>query len=159
MLNGPSGSRHRSLPLPSYDSNPTSLKKPYRCVPSVTGLGDAGPFTYCRRPFCERGASFCQRIFPVLRSRQITSNWSLACAVTKIRSAVKTGDECPGGSAVFQRTFLLGPKVSGMPVVVDTPLPFGPRNWDQSSAKVVVIRNEAIMRATKVRERFRFIMR
>ena len=34
----------------------------------------------------------------------------------------------------FQRTFLLGPKVSGTPVVAETPLPLGPRNCDQSSA-------------------------
>jgi hypothetical protein len=54
---------------------------------------------------------------------------------------------------------LLGLKVSGTPVVVDTPVPFGPRNCVQSSAKVFVIENEAIMRATRASNRFRFIVR
>jgi hypothetical protein len=54
-------------------------------------------------------------------------------AVTKIRSRVNTGDEWPGGSAVFQTTFFAGPNSTGNPVVAETPLPLGPRNCDQSS--------------------------
>lgn len=44
-----------------------------------------------------------------------------------------------------------------MPVVVDTPVPFGPRNCDQSS-DAMVIENEMIMRA-RIKDRFRFIVR
>jgi len=51
---------------------------------------------------------------------------------------VSTGDEWPGGSAVFQITFLLGPNSSGSPVDAETPLPFGPRNCGQSSVTAVV---------------------
>src|SRR5918992_3458471 len=58
----------------------------------------------------------------------------LSKAVTKIRSRVSTGDECPGGRAVFQTTFFSGPNSSGRPVDTETPLPFGPRNCTQSSA-------------------------
>src|SRR6185503_4830103 len=117
---------------------PKSWKKTYTFVPSVTGLGDAGPFTFCKRPACARGASFCQRIFPVCRSREITNSFSLSCAVTKIRSCVNTGDEWPGGSGVFQTTFLFGPNSEGKPLVSETPVPFGPRNCDHSSlAKLV----------------------
>src|SRR5215831_10466491 len=54
----------------------------------------------------------------------------------KMRSRVRTGEECPGGSAVFQITFCLGPNSVGRPLVVDTPVPFGPRNCDQSSESV-----------------------
>src|ERR1041384_227887 len=52
----------------------------------------------------------------------------------KIRSRERTGEECPGGSGVFQITFLSGPNSVGSPVLVDTPVPFGPRNCSQSSA-------------------------
>src|SRR4051794_28559381 len=41
---------------------------------------------------------------------------------------VSTGEEWPGGSGVFQRTFFSGPKLTGRPVASDTPVPFGPRN-------------------------------
>src|SRR5215813_4224898 len=54
----------------------------------------------------------------------------------KMRSRVRIGEECPGGSAVFQITFCLGPNSVGRPLVVDTPVPFGPRNCDQSSESV-----------------------
>ena len=54
-----------------------------------------------------------------------------------MRSRVKTGDECPRGSSVFQTTFFLGPNSNGSPVEVETPLPFGPRNCVQSSASAV----------------------
>src|SRR5215208_267906 len=119
MLNGPSGSFQRSLPSRSYDSMPKSWKNTYTFEPSVTGLGDAGPFTFCKRPCCPRGASRCHKIFPVLRSRQITSSLSFVCAVTNSRSSVNTGEECPDGNAVFQMTFLEGPKASGKPVVAE----------------------------------------
>jgi hypothetical protein len=47
---------------------------------------------------------------------------------------VKTGEECPGGSAVFHFTFFSGPNSTGRFVALDTPVPFGPRNLDQFSA-------------------------
>jgi hypothetical protein len=40
----------------------------------------------------------------------------------------------PGGSAVFQITFVVGPNSVGRPVVSATPVPFGPRNCDHSEA-------------------------
>src|SRR6267142_661894 len=55
-----------------------------------------------------------------------------------MRFFVRTGDEWPGGSGVFQITFLLGPNSSGSPVDAETPVPFGPRNCDQSSAPALV---------------------
>src|ERR1700737_2793047 len=56
-----------------------------------------------------------------------------------MRLRVTTGEEWPGGSAVFQITFLLGPNSTGRPLVTETPLPFGPRNCDQSSATAFFI--------------------
>src|SRR5712692_10158371 len=51
-----------------------------------------------------------------------------------MRSAESTGDECPGGSAVRQMTFLAGPNSVGRPIVSETPEALGPRNWGQSAA-------------------------
>ena len=45
-----------------------------------------------------------------------------------MRDSLSTGEEWPGGSGVFQRTFFSGPKLTGRPVASDTPVPFGPRN-------------------------------
>ena len=38
-----------------------------------TGLGDAGPLTFCKRPLRDRGTSRSHRIFPDRRSRAMTS--------------------------------------------------------------------------------------
>jgi hypothetical protein len=67
-----------------------------------------------------------------------------------MRSFVSTGEECPGGSAVFQTTFLAGPNSSGIPVEAETPDPFGPRNIGQSSARAVVEASIAPQSATDV---------
>ena len=61
----------------------------------------------------------------------------------KMRFRVSTGDECPGGSVVFQTTFLSGPNSVGNPEVVDTPVPLGPRNCDQSSEAEIGVAKEA----------------
>src|SRR4029078_5966513 len=45
-----------------------------------------------------------------------------------MRDSPSTGEEWPGGSGVFQRTFFSGPKLTGRPVASETPVPFGPRN-------------------------------
>src|SRR6266496_5861875 len=76
--------------------------------------------------------------------------FSFENAVTKTRSRVSTGDEWPGGSAVFQITFLLGPNSSGSPVDAETPLPFGPRNCVHSSALALVQANDRINNARVV---------
>ena len=55
-----------------------------------------------------------------------------------MRSSVNTGEECPGGRAVFQTTFFAGPNSSGRLLVSAIPEPFGPRNWGQSSAAAIV---------------------
>src|SRR5215510_10248813 len=68
----------------------------------------------------------------------MTNSFSFVCAVTKMRSLVSTGDECPAGSSVFQTTFLAGPNSVGRPLVSETPLPFGPRNCDHSSEAAMV---------------------
>ena len=47
--------------------------------------------------------------------------------------SVSTGEECPCGTAVFQRTFFAGPNSAGRPVADEIPVPFGPLNRDQSS--------------------------
>src|SRR5260370_34591429 len=44
------------------------------------------------------------------------------------------GDEWPGGSGVFQITFLPGPTSNGSPVSDEVPSPEGPRNCGQSAA-------------------------
>src|SRR6266487_3931917 len=62
-----------------------------------------------------------------------------------MRLRVSTGEEWPGGSAVFQITFLFGPNSTGRPVVAETPLPFGPRNCGQSSATALVNRDDAVI--------------
>ena len=61
-----------------------------------------------------------------------------------MRLRVSTGDEWPGGSGVFQITFLLGPNSSGRPVDAETPVPFGPRNCDHSWATALVESSKAI---------------
>jgi len=71
---------------------------------------------------------------PLSRSRQIVSRLLPSNAVTKMRSLVKTGEECPPGNAVLQRMFFCGPKCSGRPLEGETPEPFGPRNCVQSAA-------------------------
>src|SRR3954464_12045806 len=70
-----------------------------------------------------------------------------------------TGDECPGGKSVFQITFLFGPNCAGNPVLSDTPVPFGPRNCDHSSASVGVKPNEAEAATMMVRAIFIFRLR
>src|SRR5436853_1984573 len=50
-----------------------------------------------------------------------------------MRVGVSTGDEWPGGSAVFQTTFLSLPNSVGRLVEVESPEPLGPRKRDQSS--------------------------
>src|ERR1041385_4265023 len=127
---------------------PKSWKNTYTLVPSVTGLGDAGPLTFCKRPSCARGTSRCQRIFPVCRSRQMTNSFSFVCAVTKMRLLVNTGDECPAGNSVFQTTFLVGPNSVGKPFVSETPVPFGPRNCDHSS-DAATVKGNVITRANR----------
>src|SRR5688572_4846392 len=48
-----------------------------------------------------------------------------------------TGDEWPGGSAVFQMTFLSGPiSLGSARSSLGMPVALGPRNCDQSPAKV-----------------------
>jgi hypothetical protein len=59
-------------------------------------------------------------------------------AVIKMWSAVKTGEECPGGSAVLQTMFFSASKRSGRPFEGETPAPFGPRNCVQSAAPSVI---------------------
>src|SRR5437016_1322983 len=76
-----------------------------------------------------------------------------------MRSRVSTGEEWPGGSGVFQITFLLGPNSTGRPVVSETPLPFGPRNCDQSSAKALVSANDPIDKAKIVFFTFDTVLR
>src|SRR5205807_7759315 len=66
--------------------------------------------------------------------RSMTYKCSVSYAVRKIRFAVRTGEEWPAGSAVFQITFLDGPNSDGRSVVSETPKAFGPRNRGQSAA-------------------------
>src|SRR4051812_50221148 len=70
-----------------------------------------------------------------------------------------TGDECPGGKSVFQITFLFGPNCTGNPVLSDTPVPFGPRNCDHSSASVGLKPNEAEAATMMTRAIFIFRLR
>jgi len=67
-----------------------------------------------------------------------------------MRLRVSTGDECPGGSGVFQKTFFSGPNSVGSPVVIETPVPLGPRNCDQSSAATVERDSYAANKATRI---------
>src|SRR5215813_1950050 len=66
----------------------------------------------------------------------------------KICECPRTGEEWPGGSGVFHKTFFSGLNSTGRPVVSETPEPFGPRNCDQSSASAELRDNEAIRSAT-----------
>src|SRR5579863_5301875 len=72
---------------------------------------------------------------PVARSRQMVKSLPPSTAVTKMRSPVSTGEECPGGRLVFQTTFLLGPNSTGRFFSLETPELLGPRNWVHSSAQ------------------------
>src|SRR5690348_11843761 len=71
-------------------------------------------------------------------SRPASARAPPSAPVRKIRSPPITGDECPNGTGVFQTTFLPGPNCTGRRVASPTPLPLGPRNCDQSAAKLVV---------------------
>src|SRR5437773_1602465 len=87
------------------------------------------------------GASASQRTRPVLRSRAIVkSRFSplaplsrVATAVRYTRSPTTTGEECPGGNAVFQMTLALGPISPGNGAsFAGNPEQLGPRNCAQS---------------------------
>ena len=81
---------------------------------------------------CCRGTSLRQAMRPESRSSAIVTRPSPSKAVTKRRSRDRIGDECPGGSAVFQITFCSGPNSVGSAASSATPAPLGPRNRDQS---------------------------
>jgi hypothetical protein len=81
-----------------------------------------------------RGACLRQSILPLSRSRHRVCSTLPSKAVTKICSAVNTGEECPAGKAVRQTRFFRASKRSGRPFERDTPEPFGPRNCGQSAA-------------------------
>jgi len=57
-------------------------------VPSVTGVGPAGPLRESSFSVLVRGASRSHTIRPVPRSRQIVTSFSPRAAVTKMRSRV-----------------------------------------------------------------------
>jgi hypothetical protein len=57
--------------------------------------------------------------------------------VMKIRVGVSTGDEWPAGVAVFHTTFFDGPNSVGSPLTFAIPVPFGPRNRDQSGSDAI----------------------
>jgi hypothetical protein len=60
---------------------------------------------------------------------------SLLADCKKIRCFDTIGDELPfPGTATFQSRFCFSPKATGMPVSLETPVPFGPRNRGQSEA-------------------------
>src|SRR5690349_10591056 len=65
-----------------------------------------------------------------------------------MRVAVRTGDECPGGSAVFQRTCLSGPKSVGTPVASEMPSPLGPRKRDHGSLRAPTTADASATRMT-----------
>jgi len=81
--------------------------------PSLTGEPDAGLLVSCMYSRRGRGASRFQRILPVARWRAIVRSFSPSYAVTKIREPTTIGEECPGGSSVFQTTFFLGAELHG----------------------------------------------
>src|SRR5204863_718550 len=97
--------------------------------------GEAGLLGFRKRSMRGRGTWFRHRIFPVARSIPITKSLSPSNPVTKIRLRPSTGDECPAGREVFQRTLRSGPNSRGRFTAPEIPVPFGPRNWDQSSDK------------------------
>src|SRR4051812_24068729 len=140
MLNGPSGIRHSSLPSPLNAIKPKSWKNANTLVPSVTGDGDAGPLTFSRRPLVLRGTSQRHCSFPVARSSARTTSFSPSMPVMKICVRVRTGEECPAGVAVFHTTFFAGPKFDGSPLTLAIPVPFGPRNRDQSGSEATSAR-------------------
>jgi len=47
-LKGPSGILHRSFPSGPNEIKPKSVKKTKTFLPSLVGLGEAGPFAWCR---------------------------------------------------------------------------------------------------------------
>src|SRR3954464_13534592 len=127
MLNGPNGNRQRSLPSVLKAIRPKSWKNAETLVPSVTGDGDAGPLTFSMRPVCRRGTSWRHSSLPVARTSESTMSASPCTPVMKICGAVRAGDDSPAGTLAFQTTFLSGPNSAGNPVLVDMPVPFGPR--------------------------------
>ena len=121
LLNGPSGTRHRSCPSTSYESRPKSAKNTYTFTPSVAGVGPAGPLRVSSFSTRGRGASCSHRIRPLRRSRPMVTRRSLRVPVRKIRSRVSAGEECPNGSAVFKfpRLAAISPTPMSDPRIVE----------------------------------------
>src|SRR5688572_15185204 len=132
MLNGPSGIRQISLPSVVNATSPNDWKNAKTRSPSVTGDGDAGPLTFSSRSFAPRGSVRRHTSLPVARSSASTTSDVVSAPVTKMRVSVSTGDEWPTGSGAFHTTFFSGPNSDGSADVFEMPVPFGPRNLDQS---------------------------
>src|SRR5687767_4705982 len=78
---------------------------------------------------------------PVVASRQIVSSFWPSNAVRKVRPAVTTGDEWPGGRSAFHKRFFSGPNCDGgFAPSGATPWPLGPRNRGQSAESPAVPR-------------------
>src|SRR6185503_12929529 len=151
LSKGPKATRQRSSPSDPYEISPKSVKNAKAFRPSVATLGDAGLFELCS--FCLRGRGTSRRhmILPVGRSSMMTYTCSASYAVRKIRLVVRTGEEWPGGRAVFQITFFAGPNSEGRPVVSETPKALGPRNCGQSAARTQLTEKRRIARAPGMR--------
>ena len=133
LMKGPRGKRHRSRPSESNETRPKSPKKAYTLLPSVTGVGDAGPLARCVTSDRGRGTSRFHSKSPLDRSRQITHSRSPSTADRKMRSRVRMGEDWPGPIAARQTRFRWGPNRTGKGDVSTTPVLFHPRNWDHSA--------------------------
>ena len=116
----------------------SSRKLTYTHSPSVTGVLEARLFSLWIRSTGDFRTVFCQRIFPLGRSMQIsTRSWlPLSAATVKILSSQIIGEACPfPGSGVFQTTsfdMLQFVGIRGSFSVL--PSPRGPRQPGQFSA-------------------------
>ena len=134
LTKGPRGKRQRSRPSESNEIRPKSPKKAYTLLPSVTGVGEAGPLARCITSDRGRGTSFFHSKSPLDRSRQITHSRFPSRDDRKMRFRVRTGEDWPGPVEARQTRFRWGPNRTGKGDVSTTPVLFLPRNWDHSAA-------------------------
>ena len=76
----------------------------------MTGVGAAGVQVRLVGSILSGLRDWAQSVFPLRRSRQSVRKFGLSKAVRKMRLSQITGDESPGGSATFHKTFDAGPK-------------------------------------------------
>src|SRR5262245_42471425 len=137
----PRSFRQSSLPAKSRHKRPADPRLAITRSPSVTQVADPYGLVPCVGSLPVKSTYRDHFSLPVLRSTHRTPRLaplSVAC-VRKMWSPQTTGDALPrSGSGDFQRTFSVGPQVSGGSFPGEWPVAAGPRHAGQFSACATV---------------------